>query len=196
MRSGFKNNPLRRRRGQGASWLLCTWRQGSSPDRAHAFSVKGHLNVRQWEAKSCQCIKGFASLGSRGIKGREEGTSWIKLRLFQIAQSSEELWSIRKNKKEDPGYSFSLLMLVTRLVDLYPERKAPRAMAASCHIPDHLPITLSNYCTKSLPFGLFISPSFRFLQPVLLKAIGLGNITFIIWYKKDMTGPCCKMPSA
>lgn len=122
MMNNFKTSPLIRSGGQGGSQLLCNRGQGSSSDRAHTFSVKGHFNIRQWEAKSCECIKAFASLGSRGIKGIER-ISWRNLRLFQLALSSEELWSICKNKKEDPGYNFSLLLPVTGVVNLYSERK-------------------------------------------------------------------------
>lgn len=43
--------------------------------------------------------------------------------LFRLAQSSEELWSICKNKKEDPRYNLSAFMLVTPQVNSYPERK-------------------------------------------------------------------------
>lgn len=118
----FKNRPLRRSGGQGVSQLLCNCRQGPSPDRAPAFALKGHLNVRQWEAKSYQCIKGFASLSSKGIKGMER-ISWRNLMLFPLAQSSEELWSICKNKKEDACCNLSAFMLVTLQVNSHPERK-------------------------------------------------------------------------
>lgn len=95
---------------------------GPFPRQSPCIGSEGDLNVRQWEAKSYQCIKGFASLNSKGIKGIER-ISGRNLMLFQLAQSSEELWSIGKNKKEDPHYNPSAFMLVTLQVNSHPESK-------------------------------------------------------------------------
>lgn len=134
----FKNSALRRSGGQGVSWLLCNWRHGPSPDTAPAFAGKGHFNVRQWEAKFYQCIKGFASLSSKGIKGIER-ISWRNLMLFRLVQSSEELWSICKNKKEDPRYSPSAFMLShCRWIHTLGGKDCIKSCDVSCHIPNYL----------------------------------------------------------
>lgn len=144
----IQKQPLKKIRRAGGLATAVQLKAGLFPRQSPCIFTKGAFECQQWEAKSCQRIKGFASLGSRGIKGVER-ISLRNLRLFQLAQNSEKLWSTRQNKKEDPGYNFSLLMPVTGLVNLYPKRKLLRAMAVSCHTPNHLLISLSNYCTKS-----------------------------------------------
>lgn len=66
--------------------------------------------------------KALLPLSSKGIKGIER-ISWRNLMLFRLAQSSEELWSIGKNKKEDPHYNPSAFMLVSLQVSSHPESK-------------------------------------------------------------------------
>lgn len=117
----LQKQPLKKIGRAGGLQPLCSWRQGSSPDSPCIFS-KGAFECQAVGSKVLSMHQRFCSLGSRGIKGVER-ISWRNLQLFQLAQSSEELWSTCKNKKEDPGYNFSLVMPATGLVNLYPKRK-------------------------------------------------------------------------